>query len=182
ARGVLSEVAGNISVDALSSGKFYHFIRCGSTAVTLEIALQVEPTIVIVNEEVKNGKQSLTEIVKSIAEQILKRRDEFGLNSGVILLSDGLVENGLVQTEILKSEIAHLRKAFKVRTEAELLLGGSSSSSTATIISGSSTNLLADRTTSSASQLSSDAAGSSAGAAGPPAQNKNPGLSPASRE
>jgi 6-phosphofructokinase len=71
ARGVLAEVAGNITMDAMSSGKIYHFIRCGGSSLTLEIALQVEPTMILLNEEVADSKRSLKDMRCSLCPRKL---------------------------------------------------------------------------------------------------------------
>eukprot|EP00435_Cladocopium_sp_Y103_P060019 s1938_g21.t1 len=68
ARRLLSEVAGNIFVDSLSSNKYWHFIRCGEDALTLEVALQTRCTFSVLtstagmtdaNENETNSKESL---------------------------------------------------------------------------------------------------------------------------
>jgi len=120
ARGVLSEVAGNITLDAMSSGKFYHFIRCGSTTITLEVALQIEPTMVLINEEVTRDQKSLKTLILEIADVVGRRKEKWGRRSGVILVADGFVE-ALHQTEILKKELQELRTVHKVRSESEAL-------------------------------------------------------------
>ncbi|CAD7954717.1 unnamed protein product, partial [Amoebophrya sp. A25] len=92
ARGVLSEVAGNITLDAISSRKCYHFVRTGSTAITLEIALQIEPTLVLCNEEIYSAKKSLQQLVEEIGDLIMMRKNKLGLRSGVVLVSNSFME------------------------------------------------------------------------------------------
>lgn len=119
ARGVLAEIAGNISLDALSSGKFYHLVRCGGTAITLEVALQIEPTVVLINEEIQQEKISLKQIVDYLARVISERREKWGRRSGIILVSDDFIE-ALDQVPKLKSEIKDIRHTHpRLRTSAK---------------------------------------------------------------
>jgi len=91
---VYSEVIGNIMVDALSAKKYWHFIRLMGRAashVTLECALQTHPQIALISEEVAAKRVSLTDVAKQIADCVAQRA-EAGLNYGIVLLPEGLVE------------------------------------------------------------------------------------------
>ncbi|MDR0550721.1 MAG: diphosphate--fructose-6-phosphate 1-phosphotransferase [Spirochaetaceae bacterium] len=89
-----SELIGNIMRDANSAKKYWHFIRLmGRTAshITLEAALQTHPNVCFISEEVAGRGTSLTEIVNTICDSIVKRAAA-GDNFGVALVPEGLVE------------------------------------------------------------------------------------------
>ena len=89
-----SELIGNIERDASSAVKYWHFIKLMGRAashVALECALQTQPNICLISEEVKEKKITLSEIVNSITDTIV-RRAEAGKNYGVILIPEGLPE------------------------------------------------------------------------------------------
>lgn len=89
-----SELIGNILRDADSSKKYWHFIRLmgrSASHITLECALQTQPNAAIISEEVFIKKQSLTKIVSYLTEIVAKRAKN-GLNFGVVLIPEGLIE------------------------------------------------------------------------------------------
>ncbi len=91
---VYSEMIGNIMVDALSAKKYWHFIRLMGRAashVTLECALQTHPQIALISEEVAAKRVSLTDVAKTIADCVAERAAA-GMNYGIVLLPEGLVE------------------------------------------------------------------------------------------
>ncbi len=91
---VYSEVIGNIMRDCNSSKKYWHFIKLMGRAashVTLECALQTHPNITLIGEEVEAKKQTLDDIVEHIAEAVAERA-RHGLNFGVVLVPEGLIE------------------------------------------------------------------------------------------
>jgi pyrophosphate--fructose-6-phosphate 1-phosphotransferase len=91
---IYSELAGNLTQDAASSVKYWHFVKLmGRTAskITLEVALQTKPAIALISEEIAEKNMSLEEIVEDIAWIITERRLK-GINHGVILVPEGLVE------------------------------------------------------------------------------------------
>ncbi len=91
---VYSEVIGNILRDCNSARKYWHFIKLmgrSASHIALECALQVQPNICIVSEEVEAKKQSLDDIVTYIANAIAKRA-EAGNNFGAVLIPEGLIE------------------------------------------------------------------------------------------
>ncbi len=94
AAGVYSEIVSNIAQDAMSSRKYYHFIRLmgrSASHITLETTLRTHINMAIMSEEVADKKESLGSIVKSIGEMIIARSNK-GLNYGVILVPEGLIE------------------------------------------------------------------------------------------
>lgn len=89
-----SELIGNIQRDAKSAVKYWHFIKLMGRAashVALECALETQPNICLISEEVKEKGTTLSEIVDSIADVVIKRADA-GKNYGVILIPEGLPE------------------------------------------------------------------------------------------
>jgi pyrophosphate--fructose-6-phosphate 1-phosphotransferase len=91
---VYSELVGNLAHDAASAVKYWHFVKLmGRTAskITLEVALQTKPAIALISEEVAEKKMSLDDIVDYIVGVITARRLK-GINHGVVLIPEGLVE------------------------------------------------------------------------------------------
>ena len=89
-----SELIGNIMRDANSAKKYWHFIKLmgrSATHVGLEVALQTQPNIALISEEVEAKKQSLKSIVDYITD-IVVRRSQNGKNFGVALIPEGLIE------------------------------------------------------------------------------------------
>lgn len=91
---VYSELIGNIQRDANSAKKYYHFIKLmgrSASHITLECALQTQPNITIISEEVEKKGMTLDEVISSIVDVVVKRADR-GENFGVVLIPEGLVE------------------------------------------------------------------------------------------
>lgn len=89
-----SELIGNICRDCTSAVKYWHFIRLMGRAashVTLECALQTQPNITLVSEEIQEKGTTLAEIVDYITDVIVKRAAE-GKNYGVLVVPEGLPE------------------------------------------------------------------------------------------
>ncbi len=91
---IYSELVGNLTQDAASAVKYWHFVKLmGRTAskITLEVALQTKPAIALISEEIAEKNMSLDDIVDHIVRIITARRLK-GINHGVILVPEGLVE------------------------------------------------------------------------------------------
>ena len=89
-----SELIGNIERDANSARKYWHFIRLmgrSASHIALECALQTQPNICLIGEEVEARNQSIEEITNYIADIVAKRAAN-GNNFGVILVPEGLIE------------------------------------------------------------------------------------------
>ena len=89
-----AELIGNIERDANSARKYWHFVRLmgrSASHITLECALQTQPNICLIGEEVEAKNQSVEEITNYIAD-IVAKRAEAGNNFGVILVPEGLIE------------------------------------------------------------------------------------------
>ncbi len=91
---VYSELIGNIQRDANSGKKYYHFIKLmgrSASHIALECALQTQPNITIISEEVEKNGLTLDDVVNQITEIVLKRAAN-GDNFGTVLIPEGLVE------------------------------------------------------------------------------------------
>ncbi|WP_176014581.1 diphosphate--fructose-6-phosphate 1-phosphotransferase [Victivallis sp. Marseille-Q1083] len=91
---VYSELIGNIGRDANSAKKYWHFIKLmgrSASHIALECALQTQPNIAIISEEVAAKKMTLGAIVDQMAAVIAKRAAN-GDNFGVALIPEGLIE------------------------------------------------------------------------------------------
>jgi pyrophosphate--fructose-6-phosphate 1-phosphotransferase len=89
-----SELIGNIERDANSAKKYWHFIKLMGRAashIALECALQTQPNICLISEEVEAKKTSLSQIVEQICASVVKRAENKE-NFGVALIPEGLVE------------------------------------------------------------------------------------------
>ncbi len=89
-----SEMIGNIQRDCNSSRKYWHFIKLmgrSASHIALECALQVQPNICIVSEEVEANNMSLDDVVTYIAQAVANRAVD-GNNYGTVLIPEGLIE------------------------------------------------------------------------------------------
>ena len=91
---VYSEVIGNIQRDCNSARKYWHFIKLmgrSASHIALECALQVQPNVCIISEEVEAKDMSLDDVVTYIAKVVADRAAQ-GNNFGTVLIPEGLVE------------------------------------------------------------------------------------------
>ena len=89
-----SEIIGNIERDANSAKKYWHFIKVmgrSASHVALECALETQPNICLISEEVSEKKMSLSQIADYIADSVEKRAAK-GMNFGVAIIPEGVVE------------------------------------------------------------------------------------------
>ena len=89
-----SELIGNIERDANSARKYWHFIKLmarSASHIALECALQTQPNICLVSEEIEQKDMTLNEIVEGIAASVAERAAD-GNNFGVVLIPEGLIE------------------------------------------------------------------------------------------
>lgn len=114
---VYAEVIGNIQRDCNSARKYWHFIKLmgrSASHIALECALQVQPNVCIISEEVEAQKLSLDDIVTDIANVVAKRAEN-GNNFGTVLIPEGLIEfipamKGLISE--LNDFLAHHQREF----------------------------------------------------------------------
>jgi len=91
---IYSEMVSNICRDSCSAVKAWHFIKLmgrDASHVTLETALQTQPNIALISEDVKNSRKMLSDIVDEIADCIC-RRSALNKNYGVVLVPEGLLQ------------------------------------------------------------------------------------------
>ena len=89
-----AEVIGNIQRDCNSARKYWHFIKLmgrSASHIALECALQVQPNVCIISEEVEAKNMSLDDVVTYIA-QVVADRAAAGNNFGTVLIPEGLIE------------------------------------------------------------------------------------------
>ena len=89
-----SELIGNIERDCNSARKYWHFIKVmgrSASHIALECALQTQPNICLVSEEVEAKEQSLDDIVAYIAGAVAARAAK-GDNFGTVIIPEGLIE------------------------------------------------------------------------------------------
>lgn len=89
-----SELIGNIERDANSAKKYWHFVRVmgrSASHIALECALETQPNICFISEEVEEKKMSLSDIADQVVKSVVKR-SERGDNFGVVIIPEGLIE------------------------------------------------------------------------------------------
>ena len=89
-----SELIGNIQRDCNSARKYWHFIKLmgrSASHIALECALQTQPNVCLVSEEVEQKNMSLDDVVTYIANIVAARATE-GNNFGTVLIPEGLIE------------------------------------------------------------------------------------------
>ena len=104
-----SELIGNIERDANSAKKYWHFIKVmgrSASHVALECALETQPNICLIGEEVAAKKLSLQDITKQIADSVCYRASK-GNNFGVAIIPEGIVEF-VPEFKVLIAEINEL--------------------------------------------------------------------------
>ncbi len=116
---VYSEVIGNIQRDCNSARKYWHFIKLmgrSASHIALECALQTQPNICIVSEEVEAKNMSLDDVVTYIAQAVANRAAQ-GNNFGTVLIPEGLVEF----IPAMKKLIAELNDLLAVNKEFAMI-------------------------------------------------------------
>ncbi len=89
-----AELIGNIARDANSAKKYWHFIKLmgrSASHIALECALETQPNITLISEEVEHNRTTLDEIVTYIST-VVAERAERGMNFGIVLVPEGLIE------------------------------------------------------------------------------------------
>ncbi len=121
---VYSEVIGNIQRDCNSARKYWHFIKLmgrSASHIALECALQTQPNVCLISEEIEAKKLSLDDVVTEIASAVAKRA-EAGNNFGTVLIPEGLIEfipaiKALIAE--LNDFLAHHQEEFNAVPRAE---------------------------------------------------------------
>ncbi|SHL16329.1 diphosphate--fructose-6-phosphate 1-phosphotransferase [Xylanibacter ruminicola] len=89
-----SELIGNIERDCNSARKYWHFIKVmgrSASHIALECALQTQPNICLVSEEIEQKAMSLDDIVTYIANTVCLRAAD-GNNFGTVIIPEGVIE------------------------------------------------------------------------------------------
>ena len=116
-----SELIGNIERDANSAKKYWHFIKVmgrSASHIALECALECQPNICLVGEEVEAKNQSMMDIVRYIAD-VVETRSAKGWNYGVAIVPEGLIEF-IPEVKVL---IAEINELLAVRADDYAVLG-----------------------------------------------------------
>jgi len=109
-----SEIIGNIQRDANSAKKYWHFVKVmgrSASHVALECALECQPNICLIGEEVAAKKMSLAQIADYIADSVAARAAN-GMNFGVAIIPEGIVEF-VPEFSVLIAEINELLAGSK---------------------------------------------------------------------
>ena len=109
-----AEIIGNIERDANSAKKYWHFVKVmgrSASHVALECALQTQPNICLIGEEVAAKKMSLASIADYIADSVAERAAK-GWNFGVAIIPEGIVEF-VPEFSVLIAEINELLAGAK---------------------------------------------------------------------
>ena len=89
-----SELIGNIERDCNSARKYWHFVKLmgrSASHIALECALQTQPNICLISEEIEAKDMTLNAVVENIAKAVAHRAEQ-GNNFGVVLIPEGLIE------------------------------------------------------------------------------------------
>ena len=109
-----SEIIGNIERDANSAKKYWHFVKVmgrSASHVALECALETQPNICLIGEEVAAKKMSLAQVADQIADSVAMRAAK-GWNFGVAIIPEGIVEF-VPEFSVLIAEINELLAGAK---------------------------------------------------------------------
>ncbi len=91
---VYSEVIGNIQRDCNSAKKYYHFIKLmgrSASHIALECALETQPNVCLISEEIQAKRMTLDNIVSYLC-YVISERAKLGWNFGTVLVPEGLIE------------------------------------------------------------------------------------------
>ena len=116
-----SEIIGNIERDANSAKKYWHFVKVmgrSASHVALECALETQPNICLIGEEVAAKKMSLAQVADQIADSVAARAAK-GWNFGVAIIPEGIVEF-VPEFSVLIAEINELLAGEKADAFNEL--------------------------------------------------------------
>ncbi|MFA6870905.1 MAG: diphosphate--fructose-6-phosphate 1-phosphotransferase [Bacteroidaceae bacterium] len=122
---VYSEVIGNIQRDCNSARKYWHFIKLmgrSASHIALECALQTQPNVCIISEEVEAKNMSLDDVITSVAG-VVARRAADGNNFGTVLIPEGLIEFIPAMKDLIAElndflaangeEFSHIKKSYQ---------------------------------------------------------------------
>eukprot|EP00811_Abedinium_folium_P001530 NODE_113_length_3622_cov_3.400572.p1 GENE.NODE_113_length_3622_cov_3.400572~~NODE_113_length_3622_cov_3.400572.p1 ORF type:complete len:1021 (-),score=319.81 NODE_113_length_3622_cov_3.400572:66-3128(-) len=116
---VLCEVAGNITLTPpLLGEEVYRFVCCGSAALTLEVALQIQPTLCLLSEDIADEGLTLEAIIDKVCDVIVERHHSYGTHTGIILVSEELYDE-LSEMRELQAELERLHREHPADMRSE---------------------------------------------------------------
>lgn len=128
---IYSETIGNIAKDAISMKKYYFFVKLmgrSASHITLECALNTEPNLALIAEEIQANKKTLLDVSKDICDLIVERA-ALGKNYGVILIPEGVIEfmsdmKGLIYelNHLLATNSAHSNTLLAMKSARERIV------------------------------------------------------------
>lgn len=89
-----SELIGNIERDCNSARKYWHFIKVmgrSASHIALECALQTQPNVCLISEEIQQKDLTLNQVVEQLCE-VIASRAAAGNNFGTVIIPEGLIE------------------------------------------------------------------------------------------
>jgi len=105
---VYSSLIGHLQTDAASAAKYYYFVRImgrEASQIVLECALQNQPNMVLIGEELEGSRKTLSDVVKDLADMVEERFADNKKNFGVVLIPEGLV-NYIPELHALLREVS----------------------------------------------------------------------------
>jgi len=90
---VFAQLVGNMATDSNSAKKYWYFVKLMGRAtghITMEVALQTRPNVVILAEDIERRKLSLRDVICEVADAVAARAAA-GKNFGVVLVPEGAV-------------------------------------------------------------------------------------------
>ena len=122
-----AELIGNIERDANSAKKYWHFIKImgrSASHVALEAALQSQPNITLISEEVESKEMSLSSVIDYIVDIIVRRSDN-GKDFGIAVVPEGLIEfvpemkSMIANLNDIMAELEHSSEFINTKTVEE---------------------------------------------------------------
>lgn len=118
-----ADIIGNVARDALSSKKYYFFVKLmgrSASHIALECALQTHPNLTLISEEIAEKKMTIADITDQISDLICER-SLIGKHYGVILIPEGIIEFIPEFKQLIKELNGHLGKDEKIDTPTKKL-------------------------------------------------------------
>ena len=106
---VYSQLVGNMATDGNSAKKYWYYVKLMGRSVSrisLEVALQTHPNVVVLGEDIEARKATLIDIVREIADAVCERAIN-GKNYGIVLVPEGAI-GYIPELRTLISEMNHL--------------------------------------------------------------------------
>jgi pyrophosphate--fructose-6-phosphate 1-phosphotransferase len=104
---------GNLNSDCKSDLKYWHFNRLmgrSASHITLEVAFQTHPNVVLIGEEIEEKELTIHQVVRLIADVIVERARQ-GKNYGTVLIPEGILEF-IHEVNVLIIKISYIIAAY----------------------------------------------------------------------